>query len=114
MSEFVWFDLRTEDAEGAETFYRDLLGWRIARDDGMPPMVAGAEGPWALIGGAVLPGGPQWLPYVRVDDVDAATARAEELGATVLHEKTEGPAGTFAAISDPTGAAIALWQPAAA
>ncbi|MGH3071447.1 MAG: VOC family protein [Gaiellaceae bacterium] len=111
MSEFVWFDLRTADAEGAESFYSDLLGWRIARDAEMPPMIAGEDGPWALIGGAMLPGGPQWLPYVRVEDLDEATARAEELGAQVLHAKTEGPAGSVTAIADPTGAPVALWQP---
>lgn len=114
MSEFVWFDLRTADADGAESFYADLLGWRIAKEDGAPPMIAGADGPWALIGGAPLPGGAQWLPYVRVEDVEAASARAEELGATILHERTEGPAGSVIAIADPTGAPVALWQPASA
>ena len=113
MSEFVWFDLRTADREGAEKFYADLLGWQTARDGEMSPMIVGADGPWALIGGPMLPGGPQWLPYIRVEDVDAATARAEELGATVVHERSEGPAGSVTAIADPTGAAVALWQPAA-
>ncbi len=114
MAEFAWFDLRTDDASGAERFYADLLGWKVAQEGDMPPMIAGPDGPWALIGGAPLPGGSQWLPYIRVDDVDAASKRAEELGAKVIHEKTEGPAGSFTTIADPTGAAVALWQPAAA
>jgi uncharacterized protein len=111
--EFVWFDLRTEDAAAAERFYGELLGWEVAVHDGMPPTIAGADGPWAMIGGAPRPGGSQWLPSVRVDDVDAATARAEALGASILHEKTTGPAGTLTAIADPTGAPVCLWQPAA-
>lgn len=114
MGEFAWFDLRTDDAGGAQHFYSELLGWQIAQEGEMPPMIAGSDGPWALIGGAPLSGGSQWLPYVRVDDLEAATRRAEELGATVLHARTEGPAGAFTTIADPTGAPVALWQAAAA
>lgn len=114
MSAFAWFDLRTDDAAGAQQFYSELLGWQIAEEGDMPPMIAGANGPWALIGGAPLPGGPQWLPYIQVDDLEAASKRAEELGARIVHERTEGPAGAFTTIADPTGAPVALWQSAAA
>jgi predicted enzyme related to lactoylglutathione lyase len=102
---FVWFDLRTADTAGARDFYGSLLGWE-ADGDGM---IAGENGPWA----AITDGGAGWVPYVQVDDVDQATARAQELGATVLQGRREGPAGTFTTIADPAGAAIALWQPAA-
>jgi predicted enzyme related to lactoylglutathione lyase len=42
--------------------------------------------------------------------VDAATEKAQTLGANVLKEKTRGPAGHYNIIRDPGGAALALWQ----
>ena len=109
---FVWFDLRTTDHGRAQEFYEQLLGWEFGAEDGGPTMVNGNDGPWALVADA--PGDESfWLPYVRVDDVDAATKSAVELGATVRQEKTAGPAGTFCVIADPTGAEVALWQAAA-
>jgi uncharacterized protein len=106
--EFVWFSLGAEDPARAREFYSSLLDWEIA-DEGM---VAGEERPWAAIAadGQASAG---WLPYVQVDDVDRASARALELGATVLRDKTRGPAGEYTTIADPTGAPIALWQPTA-
>jgi uncharacterized protein len=102
---FVWFDLRTADPAGARDFYSSLLGWE-ADGNGM---LAGENGPWA----AIAEGTSGWVPYVQVDDVDRATARARELGATVIGDRREGPAGIFTTITDPTGAALSLWQPAA-
>jgi hypothetical protein len=109
---FVWFDLRTNDHARSQRFYEQLLGWEFAAQDGGPTMVNGEEGPWALVADA--PGkGSFWLPYVQVDDVEAATKSAVELGATVRQDRTAGPGGTFSVIADPTGAELALWQPAA-
>jgi predicted enzyme related to lactoylglutathione lyase len=108
---FVWFDLRTTDHERAQRFYEQLLGWEFAAQDGAPTMMMNEGGPWALVADA--PGKrSSWLPYVRVEDVDAATTSALGLGATVRREKTEGPGGTFCVIADPTGAELALWQAA--
>jgi predicted enzyme related to lactoylglutathione lyase len=58
-----------------------------------------------------LEGRSSWLAFVQVDDVVAATKRARELGATVLEERAEGPAGYRSVIVDPAGAELALWQP---
>jgi predicted enzyme related to lactoylglutathione lyase len=107
---FVWFSLGAPDAGAAREFYRSLLGWQIA-DTGM---VAEGDRPWAAIE-ELQPanGSAGWIPFVQVDDVDEATERARGLGATVLREKTRGPAGEFTTIADPARAGIALWQPAA-
>jgi len=52
-----------------------------------------------------------WLAYVLVDDVKVATAKAKSLGAAILEDVTEVPGmGWFSLISDPTGAALGLWQ----
>jgi len=52
-----------------------------------------------------------WLPYVQVERVHAATERARTLGASVLLEPREGPAGWRSVVSVPGGAELALWQP---
>jgi len=58
------------------------------------------------------PGAPSaWLPYVLVDDVKAAAAKAKSLGANVVVETQEVPnMGWFSIITDPTGAHLGLWQ----
>jgi uncharacterized protein len=54
---------------------------------------------------------PQWVAYVEVADVVAATSKAKSLGAKVLKEVSEiEGAGAFSIISDPTGAILGLWQ----
>jgi len=48
---------------------------------------------------------------VLVDDIAAATAKAKSLGATVMRDVTEVMGmGWFSIITDPTGAALGLWQ----
>ena len=50
---------------------------------------------------------PSWLGYVGVDDVDAATAKAKGLGATVYVEPRDIPnVGRFSVIADPQMAVI--------
>ncbi len=56
---------------------------------------------------------PHWLPYVFVDDVDAAVARARRLGAKIPMSPEDIPGiGRYAVLEDPTGAALAIMKPA--
>lgn len=103
---FVWFDLRTPEKDAAERFYGSLLGWKID-DNGA---VAGEGQPWGAVAGDPELSSGHWLPYIQVEDVDAATAQAVELGAAVVQPKTAGPAGHYVTIKDPGGAQVALWQ----
>lgn len=105
---FVWFQNNSRVPDAIAPFYERLLGWRRADAPPGMTMFAGEKGPFA----AVAPGAGTWVPFARVDDVDAAARRAIDLGATVLQEKTRGPAGQFVIVADPGGAAIALWQQA--
>jgi predicted enzyme related to lactoylglutathione lyase len=63
--------------------------------------------PWAGIVAAAPGTTGQWLPYVVVGDLDAATRQAVTLGATVVRDATDGPAGTSVTIADPGGARLA-------
>jgi predicted enzyme related to lactoylglutathione lyase len=63
-----------------------------------------------------MPGVPSfWLAYVLVDDIGAATKKAESLGAKIVKNSIEVPnMGWLSIIADPTGAALGLWQTKAA
>lgn len=102
---FVWFDNRSAQPDSTTQFYADLLGWNATDGPGMK-MFAGESGPVA----GVSSGQGGWLPYAQVEDVEAAVARAEELGATTLEAIAQGPAGRYAVVQDPGGARVALWQ----
>jgi predicted enzyme related to lactoylglutathione lyase len=54
---------------------------------------------------------PLWLPYVEVAEIEEVTERARGLGARVLLEPREGPAGWRSVVTAPAGGEIAFWQP---
>ena len=112
MSEaFVWFHNGSENPSKTASFYEKLLGWKGSPGPAGLTLLVGAKGP--LAGVAARGDDPAaWLPYVQVDDVDAATKRALGLGAVLVKEKARGPAGDFTVIRDPGGATLALWKQA--
>ena len=57
--------------------------------------------------------GPVWLPYVEVEEVAGATDLARRLGAVVLLDPREGPAGWRSVVRTPVGGELAFWQPKA-
>jgi uncharacterized protein len=109
MGMFEWFDLRTTDSGAAREFYATLLDWEVQESG----MVVADGRPWAAVTGDDDEPAPHWLPFVRVADADWATMRAKELGAEVVAGVVQGPAGRFSRIKDPSGAPVALWEPAA-
>jgi uncharacterized protein len=114
---FCWVDLMAADQDAAKRFYTGLFGW----DYQDFPFGEGAVYSLAQVGGqpvaaiTPLPGDgmpPHWNCYVSVDDADAAAARAQELGATVILAAGDvGESGRLAMIQDPQGAILGLWQP---
>jgi predicted enzyme related to lactoylglutathione lyase len=109
----VHLELHTGDRPRASAFYSGLLRWRSERIDSGGGSYHALELGGGFGGGIVECGtrSPVWLPYVEVDRVDDITSRASELGATVLLEPREGPAGWRSVIAAPEGGEIAFWQP---
>ncbi|MEH1128011.1 VOC family protein [Micromonospora sp. CPCC 206061] len=110
---FVWFDVTADDADRAREFYTSLFGWSAGDGaGGYSTWFSDGGQPWAGVAPAerAVPAG-RWVPYVVVDDLDAATKRAVALGATVVAEATQGPGGTSVTITDPAGAHLALFVP---
>lgn len=106
-------ELHTTDADAAHRFYAALTDWNfktLATPMGSYTEIATGEGPGAgLMGTAGTPS--FWQPYLQVPSLDAAVARARELGATVLEARFEVPdQGAGAMLVDPTGARFGLWE----
>jgi predicted enzyme related to lactoylglutathione lyase len=110
---FVWFDLTTtaDDTGTVRDFYTELFGWTAG---GYQGWFTDGDRPW----GGVLPAeqvvAGRWIPYVVVDDLDAAAKQAVALGGTVVRDRATGPAGTAVLVADPGGAVVALFTPATA
>ena len=114
-SPVVHLELHTGDLPQARALYSELCGWR-------PELIETRAGSYLSLelgdglGGGIVECGtrrPLWIPYVEVDEIAEATGRARKLGASVLLEPREGPAGFRSVISTPTGGEVAFWQPKA-
>jgi predicted enzyme related to lactoylglutathione lyase len=113
---FVHVELNTQDLPKAKKFYSQLFGWQLQ------DMPMGGGKTYTMIGVGEGTGGgmmtapdsgipPHWLAYVGVDDIDASTKKAKELGATLVMGVTPvANYGKFSIFKDPTGALFAMWQ----
>lgn len=116
---FVWYELMTTDTAEAKDFYRKVVGWS-AQDAPMPggayTMLTAGEVPiggmMTLSENACAEGArPGWIGYVAVDDVDTRSSQVEQDGGAVLRAPDDIPGiGRFAIVSDPQGAAMALFR----
>ena len=115
MTRVVHLELHTGDLPRACAFYASLFGCRfesvsLSRGSYLAMDLGGGVGGGIVECGA---GHPTWLPYIEVNEIHAVTAQARELGASVLLDPREGPAGWRSVVADPAGGEIALWQPKA-
>jgi len=109
----VHLELHTGDLPRARDLYAQLCGWR-------PELIETRAGSYLSLelGGGLEGGivecpvrGPLWLPYVEVPEIAEATDRARGLGACVLLEPREGPAGWRSVVRTTVGGELAFWQP---
>jgi hypothetical protein len=112
---FVHIELHTGDLAKAKAFYSGLFDWNLqdlpipGGSDSYTMIDVGTGTGGGMIGDPGVP--PHWMAYIGVDDVIATTERARSLGASVVQDVVEvGDFGWMSVITDPTGAAFALWQ----
>ncbi len=114
-NQVVHLELQTGNLPRACAFYTRLFGWHAETIE------VGRTSYLALELGGGIDGGvverdtehSLWLPYVQVADVAEATERACLLGASLVLEPREGPAGWRSVVATAAGAEIALWRPKA-
>ena len=112
-----FFEIPVQDGVAARAFYERLFGWRFSEvkaGEGRTYLfIHPSERADALSGGLVPRLDPQHQPtiYVEVASVDEMLSQAEQAGATVIARKTDLPGlGSIAAIRDPDGNALGLFQ----
>lgn len=109
-AEIGYVAIAVDDTDRAVEFYEALFGWQP--EPGHMGVgyahIANTELPIGF-----TPAGNTSSPslYVRVDDVDATTERAVELGGEVL-ERSEAASGTIVECRDVQGRVFHIWQPA--
>lgn len=120
-----WNELQTRDADAARNFYGEALGWEFEAFAGSHPIY------WLITMPAKPQGDPlsedssnggmltidesfpaempaHWMVYFQVTDTDAAAAKVEELGGTVIAPVMDTGAGRIAVVADPHGGAFAI------
>lgn len=120
--EFCWTEIASTDLEKCMPFYSNVFGWQFEQSKAtaseMPylefssgsagfPDGALYEMTEEMYGGQIPPA--HIALYVSVDDVDASSKQAEELGGSIVFGPYDIPnVGRFAIVNDPTGAAISM------
>lgn len=118
-----WVETLQPDPRAAMRFYEALLGWAFSEPEvtggGLPGeyFVARVKGR-DVAGIGTLPTGdpptpamPVWSTFVRVPSAAESAERAVNAGGHLLLGPLDaGPAGRWAALLDPTGAAFGLWE----
>ena len=115
-SRVVHFEIPSDNPERTAAFYSSAFGWNIQKWDGPQEywLIATGEGQPGIDGGIKRRGGPfdRVINTVNVDDVDAATRRIQELGATLVGDKMTIPnIGFLQYAQDPDGNLFAMMQP---
>jgi hypothetical protein len=105
VGDFSWHELATTDWKAALAFYKNLFGWQETN-----AMDMGPQGTYQMFGldgktmggvynkGPQQPGGPSWLPYIRIPDAKKSAALIKTLGATVINGPMEVPGGDMIAM----------------
>jgi predicted enzyme related to lactoylglutathione lyase len=110
-------ELHTRDPEAAITFYAGLFGWEteVIEENGEP--VYGSINNAGSLNGGLMPMTEEhgdapsyWLPYFTVPSIEGAVAKIRELDGELMAGPLDVPAGRITVLSDPQGAAFALFE----
>ncbi|HET6437027.1 MAG TPA: VOC family protein [Anaeromyxobacter sp.] len=110
---FCWETLVTPEPSAAAAFYGKVYGLGTTKGPNGEATVLTAGAVQVADIQATRPGAPSyWMTYVEVESAERSRDRAVQLGGKVLVPRIEVTGvGTVAAIADPTGAALGLFEP---
>jgi predicted enzyme related to lactoylglutathione lyase len=108
---YAWAELLTTDIVSSQSFYTAVFGW-VPQEVGDDPdflyrmQLVGDLPVGGIFQVEEMP--PGWAVYFAVEDADATTARAEELGGRVLRPPGDTRYGRMAVLADAGGAGFAV------
>lgn len=119
----AWLELTTTDGPKTSAFYAKVLGGATEGVDMGDYEDFTVAAPGAGTFGVCSPESSEgslsdgWVPYFRVDDLDAALVEVDAMGGAVVRAPEEGDAEEkvrFAIVRDPSGHVCALFEGGAA
>jgi uncharacterized protein len=111
----LWHDLTVTDAENVSEFYKAVVGWEkegLSMGDYNDYVMKTKDGEGvsgvchAKGANASIP--PQWLIYVRVENLDKSLEQCIQFGGKILGEKRKMGKEFYSLIQDPAGACMML------
>ena len=115
----VWYELMTTDRAGAETFYRNVVGWTSAPFEGSPmPYTVFKRNEQSQVAGlmerpADMKMPPFWAMYIATPNLEETVSHIKRVGGRELSEAIDIPnVGRMQMVADPQGAAFHVIQPA--
>jgi hypothetical protein len=115
----LWYELMTTDMKGAETFYKNVVGWSASAFEGspMPYTTFNKSGQVPVAGLMTKPdevqAPPFWAMYVGVPKIEEAVTHIKRLGGSEMSPVIDIPTvGRMQMVKDPQGAAFYIYQPA--
>lgn len=109
-----WNELASSNLDASKAFYGDLFGWSVTPFEGSPEPYLSIENDGASNGGIrpLSPPGthPHWLVYFGVEDIDAALAKAQELGGVKHAGPIDIQMAKIGVVQDPQGAMFAVYD----
>jgi uncharacterized protein len=112
----AWADLSTTNADESAQFYAELFGWEAREASGDAEETGGYR--MFLKDGKQVAGlmpvqdqSPSWNTYISVAHADELAERVKEHGGQLVVEPMDVmDQGRMAFFTDPTGAAVGVWQ----
>jgi len=110
----IWNELQTHDPETARAFYASVFDWQYdvdpsgyimpKTDDRIHAGMMKIDESWGDVP-------DNWQVYIMVEDVDAATEKAKELGGNILNGPMDaGQVGRLSVVQDPQGGVLTIMQ----
>ena len=117
----VWLDYGTNNIAACREFYTELFGWQfeglgsefndyslVRRDDALVGGLMDVHGMQCPDGGPIP---SEWGVFLAVDDLEDRCAKAKAAGGEVVMDgMAVGASGRWALVTDPTGAAVGMWE----
>ncbi len=114
---FCWAELNTRDASAARDFYRAVFGWNAETQESDEGSYTELKRDGTTVAGMYAMGDDvpaevpsHWRVYFGVQDADAAVARAQKLGGSVVYPVMDFGSGRYAVLADPAGAVFSAIQ----